>query len=439
MELSKHNIITRIADSEQYFIVNLLSRNADILDEIQYQHLTADTYPDREELIDKGYVVDQGEEQTLFSSKYLEFIDNRDSDELQLFFVPNYTCNFSCSYCYQDEYNVQTKLPGRDVLDAFYSYIDSRFADRKKYITLFGGEPLLNSDLQKKFLTEFIAESNKRELDIAVVTNGYHLVSYIPLLKSASLREVQVTLDGMGPEHNKRRPLKNGNGTFDQIVDGINKCLYESIPVNLRMVLDKQNLQELVKLAKFSIEQGWTNNPLFKTQLGRNYELHHCQKKSNYLYSRLGLYQDIYKLLKAHAEIIEFHKPAFSISKFLFEEGELPEPLFDSCPGTKTEWAFDYTGKIYSCTATVGKAGEELGTYFPEVQLNEDLIAVWEDRDVLSIEQCKDCSLQLACGGGCAAVAKNQLGKIGSPDCRPVKDLLSLGISYYFEPELREI
>ena len=73
------------------------------------------------------------------------------------------------------------------------------------------------------------------------------------------------------------------------------------------------------------------------------------------------------RLIRQHPAILQFHKPAYSVSKFLFENGELPDPLFDSCPGCKTEWAFDYTGRIYSCTATVGKPGEELGTFYPEV------------------------------------------------------------------------
>lgn len=439
MELSKHNIITRLAGSDSYFIVNMLSQNADILDKKQYVQLMNKTYPARRELIDKGYMVDPDAESKKYRRKYLEFIDARDTDEVQLFFVSNYSCNFACAYCYQDEYGVQSKLPGKEVINAFFSYIDQNFSDRGKYITLFGGEPLLESESQKGFLKNFLNEANQRNLDIAIVTNGFHLLSYLPLLKSASIREVQVTLDGIGSAHDKRRPLKNGLGTFERIVEGINECLHSGLPVNLRMVIDKQNIDELPKLARFSNDIGWTEDPLFKTQLGRNYELHHCQKDSDKLYNRLELYRDIYQLLKKHPEIIEFHKPAFSISKFLFEEGKLPDPLFDSCPGTKTEWAFDFTGKIYSCTATVGKTGEELGSFYPEIRLNEERISEWESRDVLSIEKCANCSLQLACGGGCAAVAENKYGTICSPDCRPVDKLMGLGISYYFESRLKEV
>ena len=66
-------------------------------------------------------------------------------------------------------------------------------------------------------------------------------------------------------------------------------------------------------------------------------------------------------------------------------------------------------------------------------ELKEDLIEEWEERDVLSISECTNCSVRLACGGGCAAIAKSRTGKLHSPDCRPIKELLELGISLYNE------
>ena len=433
MKLSKHNIISAIADSEDYFIVNLLSQEADIFSSEDYRKIISGTYPDTHELMQKGYMADPVQEEKLYRKKYLEFLDKRYSDEIQIFYIPSYACNFACSYCYQDQYEIKDNYPGKEVIHSFYRYIDSQFSGRRKYITVFGGEPLLDSNWHRQNLSILLDEAARRNLDIAIVTNGFHLSSYMDILKKVSVREIQVTLDGMQDIHDKRRPLKNGKGTFSKIVEGIEMCLEQGLPVNLRMVLDKENIEELPKLARFAIEKQWTTSPLFKSQIGRNYELHHCQSDSYQLYNRIDLYKDIYRLVKKHPEILEFHKPAFSVSRFLFDEGKLPDPLFDSCPGTKTEWAFDYTGKIYSCTATVGKAGEELGFFYPQVSLDEERIAEWESRDVLAIPECKNCNLQLACGGGCGSVAKNTSGKICSPDCRPVKELMELGISVYFK------
>lgn len=433
MEFSQHNIFSKIADSDNFFIVNPLSGQADILDPEEATDLKEKNLVDSEEFVQKGYLVDPVKEKLLFKRKYLDFLDARDKDEVQLFFTPWYTCNFNCSYCFQDEYTNPDDTVKEEVIAAFFSYIDQEFASRQKYITLFGGEPLLNSPVKKKSIKRVISEANQRNLDIAIVTNGYHITEFLDILKEAKIREIQVTVDGVRDVHDARRMLKGGKGSFEKISEGVSLLLDNQIPVNLRMIIDKENIQCLPEFARYAIDKGWTKSPFFKTALGRNYELHHCQTNNARLFSRIEMYQEIYDVIRDHPEVLEFHKPAFSIAKFIFENGELPSPLFDSCTGAKTEWAFDYTGKIYSCTATVGNEGDELGTFYPVKQLNEDLIEEWEERDVLAIEECSNCPVRLACGGGCAAVAKNRTGKIHSPDCRPITKLMSLGIGLYSE------
>ncbi len=197
------------------------------------------------------------------------------------------------------------------------------------------------------------------------------------------------------------------------------------------MVIDRENIDNLPDLARFAIEKGWTRNRHFKTQIGRNYELHHCQSTPEKLFDRVSLFESIYELTRKHPHIIEFYKPAYSIARFMSEQGDLPDPLFDACPACKTEWAFDYLGQIYSCTATVGKTDEALGTFYPVVTRLTESVRQWENRDITAIPECKDCAVSLACGGGCGAVAKNRTGKICSSDCRPVKELLEMGFSSY--------
>jgi len=440
MIFSKHNIFSKIKDSNNFFIVNLLTGNADIVNPSDAEKINRvknneaiadDNFID--ELSEKGYWVDEKEELKLYRSKYLDFIDSRDDDEIQLFFVPNYSCNFACSYCYQDEYAPTKGVLTNEIVDSFFKYIQTEFVGRKKYITVFGGEPLMNSPKQKEIISYLIKQANAAKLDVSFVTNGYTLVEYIDILKQGSVREIQITLDGTAAIHNNRRMLKGGASTFDKIIEGIDACIDNKQTVNLRMVVDKDNIENLPDFARFAIEKGWTSSPYFKTQIGRNYELHHCQSSPDKLFSRVSLYEELYQLIKQHPHIIEFYKPAYSISKFLSENGSLPDPLFDSCPACKSEWAFDYTGHIFSCTATVGKADESLGTFYPEVSRKEDMINAWENRDVTSIAECSTCSMQLACGGGCGSIAKNRTGSVCSPDCRPVKELLELGFASYLE------
>ena len=430
---SAHNIMVPITDSDDYFIVNPLHKSADIITAEEVKMLESGQDASGE-FAQRGYLVDEAKEKRAFKMAYLDFTEQREDDEIQLFFVPNYSCNFACSYCYQEGYNPVQRILTTEVIDAFFSYVKSEFAGRRKYITVFGGEPLLPGEHQRTLIAHLLEKANEAKLDVAFVTNGYTLASYVDLLKTASIREVQVTLDGTREVHDSRRYMKGNQPTFDRIVEGIDACLEAGLNINLRMVIDKDNIENLAGLSRFAIDRGWTASPLFKTQIGRNYELHFCNSTPEKLFDRATLYQHLYDLLKRHPYVAEFYKPAFSIAKYISEHEALPMALFDSCPACKTEWAFDFTGTIYSCTATVGNKGDELGTFYPEITKNETAIDSWQSRDITTIEKCKTCDVALACGGGCASVAKNKFGHPNNPDCRPVKELLSLGAAYYLAP-----
>jgi hypothetical protein len=96
MKYSKHNIFSRISGSENHFIVNLLSGNADILDSTDAGKIESirkgEAVNDTEflkEIAEKGYLVDESEEKKVYRSKYLDFIDSRENDEIQIFLVTN--------------------------------------------------------------------------------------------------------------------------------------------------------------------------------------------------------------------------------------------------------------------------------------------------------------------------------------------------------------
>lgn len=431
MQRSRFNILSPIEGTEESYVVNLLSGQAARLSTEEARALL-ETEPALDEEFERcGYLVEPEDEERRYRKAYLDFIDGRDTDEIQIFYVPTYACNFDCSYCYQKSYETPKPANQDAVMAAFFAYVDREFAGRKKYVTLFGGEPLLPGESSRRVVETMVHETSERGLDLAVVTNGYHLERYLDTLVRGRIREIQVTLDGPRSVHDGRRHLASSQPTFDAIVRGIDAALERGLSINLRTVIDRENFASYIELARFAIQRGWTAHGKFKTQVGRNYELHECQAGRERLYTRLELHRELYQLAIQHPELLSFHRPAFSVARYLSDHGKLPGPLFDACPATKTEWAFDYTGRVYGCTATVGKAEESLGTFYPEVKLDIEKVACWSERDVLSIPKCRGCELQLACGGGCGAVAKNANGSVNTPDCRPVRELLSLGIGLY--------
>ena len=207
------------------------------------------------------------------------------------------------------------------------------------------------------------------------------------------------------------------------------------VPVNLRVVVDRENLPALPALAKLALDRRWLDQPdsRFKTQIGRNYELFGCASRQGreQLFDRLALWTEYVALSETHPELWRFHQPRLHGMRHLAETGEWPPATFDSCPAAKKEWAFTPDGGVYGCTATVGHRAHQLGTYAPTIELNEAAIASWRSRTILAIPECQTCPVATVCGGGCGAVAADRAGTVMAPDCRPVKDLLGLGADYY--------
>jgi uncharacterized protein len=467
MKKSRYTFYVPKAGSDDLLVINYLSGAVDLVESSDKSEFMRrfeadlwDGYGLFDYMKDRGYLVESEEaEEEHIRSRFIEFQEEYDKTAIQLIFSLNYTCNFKCTYCFQEEYlgqgaatpiadtNTETgseaaapKVPStltNEITDAFFKYINNRFGAEnvKPYITLFGGEPLLGGESYKKNLRYFLEQAKKYNYAIAVVTNGYELINYLSDFEriGSDIKEIQVTLDGGREMHNQRRLTKSGEASFDRIAEGIDAALKKGYRINLRTIVDKENLGSLPDLAEFALKKGWLHYPsdLFETQLGRNYELHSCQKTDN-LYGRAEMWSDYLDLARTHPILMQYTKPQFHGMRYLKENGELPFPIFDGCPAGKKEWAFDLRGDIYGCTASVGVDKYKLGSYIhPEEPINEDQIFEWETRDVLAIDECRSCAISLSCGGGCGVIAANKTGKIHSPDCRPVKELVSIGAAYY--------
>lgn len=397
-----------------------------------------DDYKLSDYLLERGYIFrSESEEWEKIQEKYLEFSEEYENTPVQLIFSTSFICNFSCKYCFQEEYQNSKKIIDNEITDNFFDYINDRFKHEKlkPYITIFGGEPLLGGESYKKSLLYFLEKSVRYGYPIAIVTNGYELVQYVPefLRLGVNIKEIQVTVDGDREHHNKRRTTKSGKDSFDRIMDGIELALQSGFRINIRSIVDKENIQSLPNLAQYVKDRGFLNYPktLFESTLGRNYELHTCQKTDK-LYDRYHIWAEFFELAMKYPVLKEYHSPQFHGMRYLSENGDLPFPIFDGCPAGKKEWAFDIHGYIYGCTASVGVEKFKLGSYMDSTfPINEEQIQEWKTRDVLTVPECSTCPVSLSCGGGCGVLAYNEHGKIHSTNCRPVSELVGIGAEYY--------
>lgn len=448
MYLSRYTLLLPAPTDNQFLLVNYLSGNIDQMDATEYQLLVQTIkrqdwhdYPQSQYFLKRGYLFTTPEqEQQAIQDSYIQFQMDNDLDQIQIIFVPTYSCNFACSYCFQQEYGTTQQFVTLPVIDRFFAFIASMFAqeEQKPYLTLFGGEPLLSGQKYQQTIDYFMKLAAEKGYSLAIVSNGYTLLDYLPIIQQSKVdvKEIQVTVDGDSPMHNQRRKTKGGQQTFDQITAGIDQALKLGYRINMRIILDKSNINSLVPLAQYCQQRGWLDfGPMFQTSFGRNYELYTCQKSVD-LFSRLEMWQQYLKLAKENPILRNFHKPYLYGMKTVHESGLLPQPSFDTCPAAKKEWAFDLHGDIYGCTASVGVERFRLGNFLESTGhvselSNQEQLLQWQTRDVLAIEKCRSCELALVCGGGCGVLACNQHGTIQSPDCRPVKEILELGLDYY--------
>ena len=455
---AKNNIIVKIQNSQPpgYAILNPISGSFDLMDENEYrklQHIIDGEAADKDfdaYLLERGYAFASKEAHDAAIDKaYSEFNDEIDKSQVQLMLVPTYGCNLACTYCYQGrgsdsaqavpiKRDSRPNLITKETVDAFFDYAGTNFSHGqvKPFITLFGGEPLVNSPAQRKIVDYIIDKCADENYEFSAVTNGVDFLEYVDLLKKVRVKEIQFTLDGSRDVHDKRRATANKKGTFDKIIASIEAAVNNKFPVNLRSVVDMENIRDIVNLAEYLDTKGWLDLPpeLFKTQIGRNYELFDCYAKPQHLMTQVELWGEFAALSRTYPVLAKFHRPDFKGIRHLVDTGEMYMSSFDTCPACKTEWVFDLYGNIYGCTASCGRDEYLLGTFWPEVSLSNGAIDTWQKRNVKSIPKCRDCEYDIICGGGCGVVAANQHGgNILSPDCRPVQELLETGVNHYIK------
>ena len=444
MILAKNNIIVQLETANEYAIFNPISGNFDLMDENEHAMLfnidnRIISNPDfKDYLLERGYAYRNSLEENLaIENAYHKFKTEINQSQVQLMLVPTYNCNLACTYCFQHGIKDKPTLISKETVDSFFLYARKNFtaAGKNPFITLFGGEPLVNSNSQRDIINYIVDSCAKEAYELAVVTNGYDLVDYIDVLQKVKVKEIQVTLDGSQTVHDTRRATANKKGTYNRIVNGIQAAITAGMPINLRSVVDAENIRDIVNLAEFLDAQGWLDLPpeLFKTQIGRNYELFDCYAKPQHLMSQVKLWAEYAALSREYPVLARFHRPDFKGIRHLVDTGEMYMASFDTCPAAKTEWVFDLYGNIYGCTASCGREEYLLGTFWPEVALDHTTIETWQNRDVTTIPQCRDCKYDVVCGGGCGVVAHQKNGKILSPDCRPIQQLFEIGVNHYLK------
>jgi len=180
-------------------------------------------------LSENGFLVPDRDFDRRAVSKYFSDVKN-DTHELSVTLLTTLQCNFACDYCFQGDHGDYNKFADKMSLETAQKVADwielelDRVHPETFQLTFFGGEPLLNLPVMYYLAEELWGRTSSRGLpmSISVITNGLLLTpDVVDRLLPYGLKGIKITLDGDRETHNRMRPLRGGQGTFDRLIENI--------------------------------------------------------------------------------------------------------------------------------------------------------------------------------------------------------------------------
>ena len=304
--------------------------------------------------------------------------------ELHLTIAPTNNCNFKCIYCFeQDRRNV---IMDSNVIEDLISFIASYKDIDTIGIDWFGGEPLMSIDIIEE-ITNHILKLNKK-INSFIVTNGYLLnKKNISTLKRLGINSAQITIDGPKEIHDKRRPLLNGNGTFDKIIKNIDN-VFNEIPefgMIIRVNIDKENSSFFKDIYSVFKERYFNRN--INVYVGFVDGINACASINNCNFSR--------------TEQVEFKKNI--LKKHSINLGVYPS---NNRKGFIAKYLNGYVvradGMLFKCWNYIGMPERSISNVNKPKTANCTLFfRYFNAENNIYDEQCKGCISLPICDGGC--------------------------------------
>lgn len=218
-------------------------------------------------LKENGYFTEIDQEEKLDANLTAEAIKHSLANTSQIILEVTDRCNCNCRYCwFGDFYSFHDRRENKNMdiqtaknilhylIELWNSPLNQSY-DRPIYLTLYGGEPLLNFPLIKE-IVDYVKESKtlRNRFIFAITTNGILLHKYMDFLVENNF-DLLVSLDG-NERNNAYRLSENGKPIFQTIMENVNTLRnkypdYFSTNVNFISVLhNKNSVSEIYRFFK---------------------------------------------------------------------------------------------------------------------------------------------------------------------------------------------
>lgn len=321
-------------------------------------------------------------------------------------------CNLACKYCFagKGEYDGPKGLmsfeTGKRALDFLVEQSGTR---HNLEVDFFGGEPLLNWDVCKK-LVEYgrsIEKKYNKNFRFTVTTNGVLLNDEIMDFCNKEMGNVVLSLDGRKETHDRLRITRKNTGSYDMIIDKFKKFAQSRNQKDYYMRgtythFNTDFSKDVIHMA----DEGFKELSIEPVV---------CDSSEDYALkdSDLPVLKEQYEIL-ANEMLRRYRKGnGFTFYHYMIDldAGPCIVKRVSGC-GVGTEYmAVTPDGELYPCHQFVGDEKFLLGDIWNGVK-NKNVLEQFENCNVYSHKECKDCFAKLYCSGGCAANAYHSTGSV---------------------------
>lgn len=321
-------------------------------------------------------------------------------------------CNLACRYCFagEGEYHGERSLMsfevGKKALDLLISSSGNRV---NLEVDFFGGEPLLNFDVVKQ-LVEYgrsLEKTHNKKFRFTLTTNGVLLNDEIMEFVNKEMGNLVLSIDGRKEVHDRMRPKRGGQGSYDEIVPKLKAAADSRDQMNyyVRGTFTHNNLdfsRDVMHLAELGFEQ-ISVEPVVAPP-----EKEYAIKEED-----VDKLLDEYDILAKY--LLDRKREGRGVNFFHFmidlKQGPCAYKRLSGC-GSGTEYlAVAPNGDLYPCHQFVGMKEFIMGNVDTNVT-RTDLRDKFALCNVYSKKECRKCFAKLYCSGGCAANAYNFTGDI---------------------------
>lgn len=303
------------------------------------------------------------------------------------------SCNFACRYCYAAPLDAQDMS-----IDTAFKALKLAAQSRENFVLQFtGGEPLLNFPVIKKIAMQVIAQKLPAKMQIQ--TNCSLMTDEIADFLYEHKIAIGVSLDGRPGVNDLQRVYKDGTGTSQDIVKGLEILKRRNIAVGITCVVTDENVKQLEGIIEFAHFLGNVR------RIG--FDVLRCQGRGCNLKMPCG--EDVKNAMQ---RVISKNDYLQKLTGIKIKLSQLERAIVQKSNGGAYDFGHCYAmngqaaftaanGSIYACSSFMG----EPDFYIGNVEKGIDSLAVNDLKNKIkqSMGFCIDCREFKACGGGCYA------------------------------------